>query len=184
MKRAHIWILLALFFSTGAYSQKVKVGYDKGVDFSHYATYTWATPATPPARPLLYLSIIDSIDYELKSKGLVRKEDAGDLTLVLAGGLEFGFNNAAGTPAMPYFSGPPPAIDSTMWTGAGGFSNLTASQVPEGTLLLNLVDRGANKVVWSGSVKQKFDLDNKKKSIELLNQAISKLLKGFPPKKP
>ncbi len=183
MRSACIWVLLALFSLASAYSQKVNVGYDKGVDFSKFATYTWATPATPPARPLLYLSILDSIDYELKSKGLVRMENAGDLTLALAGGIEFGFNNAAGTPIMPYSSGPPPAIDATMWTGAGGFSNLTAPQVPQGTLLLNVVDRGANKVIWTGSVKQKFDLENKKKSIELLNKAISKLLKEFPPRK-
>jgi hypothetical protein len=44
------------------------------------------------------------------------------------------------------------AIDATMWSGAEGgakLSNLTAPLVPEGTTVLNFVDRKANKVIWT-----------------------------------
>jgi hypothetical protein len=70
-----------------------------------------------------------------------------------------------------------------MWTGAGGPSNLMAPYVPEGTLMINLVDRNANKVIWSGTVKQKLDMENKKKSFKLIDKAIVKLLRDFPPRK-
>jgi hypothetical protein len=69
-----------------------------------------------------------------------------------------------------------------MWTGANGTST-AGTYVPEGTLLLTFVDRASNKVVWSGSVKQKLDIEKKNKSLELADKAVIKLLKEFPGKK-
>ena len=166
-----------------AFAQKVSVGYDKSADFSKYQSYTWAQPATPPSRPLLYMNIEGAIDYELKAKGLTRTETNGDLIVVPGGGMELGINNAVGAPIMPTYGGPPPAMDATMWTGAAGPSNLMAVYVPEGTLMLNFVDRNANKVVWTGTVKQRLDMENKKKSLKVIDKAIVKLLKDFPPRK-
>jgi hypothetical protein len=162
------------------------VGYDKSADFSKYASYTWAEPSMPPSRPLLYASIVGSIDHELKAKGLARTDSAGDLILIPAGGMEFGLTSVAGAPIMPSYGGAPPAMDATMWSGAGGagqLSNLTAPLVPEGTLVLNFVDRKANKVIWTGTVKQKLDMAQKKKSLDRVDRAIAKLLKQFPPQK-
>jgi hypothetical protein len=114
---------------------------------------------------------------------LTRTESDGDLILVPVGGMEYGINNAVGTPVIASFSGAPPAIDATMWTGAGGQSHLMATYVSEGTLMLNLVDRRSNKITWSGSVTQKLDMQNKSKSEKLVDKAVVKLLKDFPPKK-
>ena len=138
----------------------------------------------PPSRPLLYASIVGSIDHELKAKGLTRTDNGGDLTLIPAGGMEFGLSSAAGTPIMPSYGGAPPAIDATMWSGATGTSNLQhRAYVPEGTLVLNFVDRQSNKIIWAGTVKQKLEVENKKKSLELIDRAIAKLLKQYPPQK-
>jgi len=178
------WSCLVLLVSiTSAFAQKTSVGYDKSVDFSKYGSYSWVEPTRPPSRPLLYASITGVIDHELKAKGLVRTENNADLILVPAGGMEFGFNYAAGTPIMPSYGGQPPTMDATMWTGAGGASLLMAPSVPEGTLILAFVDRNANKVVWTGTVKQKLDMEEKSKSLDLIDKAIAKLLKDFPPRK-
>ena len=185
LNERELWIcfLILVVPVANAFPQKVSVGYDKSVDFAKYKSYTWAQPATPPTRPLLYATIEGCIDYELKAKGLARTETNGDLILVPGGGMEFGLNYAVGAPIMPTYSGPPPAVNATMWTGAGGPSNLMAPYVPEGTLMINLVDRNANKVIWSGTVKQKLDMENKKKSFKLIDKAIVKLLRDFPPRK-
>ena len=179
-----IWISLLILAlpPVSAFAQKVDMGYDKSADFSKYKTYTWAQPSRPPSRPMLYAVIEGTIDYELKAKGLARTESNGDLVVVPGGGMEFGINYAVGTPIMPTYSGPP-AMDATMWTGAVGASNLMAPYVPEGTLVVNLVDRNANKVVWTGTVKQKLDMEKKTKSLKLIDKAIVKLLKEFPPRK-
>ena len=55
--------------TTVGFAQKVKVGYDKSMDFSKYKTYTWAPLGVPITRPLLYQTIVNTIDGELESKG-------------------------------------------------------------------------------------------------------------------
>jgi hypothetical protein len=177
--------LMAMFLVsmtiTSSTAQKVKVGYDKSVDFSRYKTYTVAEPGIQPTRPLLYASIVGSLDQELKSKGFAKTESDGDLILVPEGGTEFGVNQAAGAPISPTYSGVPPAINATMWTGAAGYAASSTTYVPEGTLRIDFIDRAANKMVWSGTAKVKLDVERKSKSLELIDKSIIKLLKGFPP---
>lgn len=168
---------------SGGFAQKVRVGYDKGVDFSRYTSYTWAEPTMPPTRPLVYANVVGSIDNLLLSKGLKRRENNGDLILVPTGGVDFGLNQAAGTPIVGTYSGAPPAIDATMWTGAGGSSSPPAPYVTEGALTLTFVDRGLNKVIWTGTVMQKLDMEHKTESLQLVERAVTKLLKEFPPAK-
>ncbi len=181
-RRACICLLMASLPVAG-FAQKIKVGYDKATDFSKFKSYTWAEPAMPPTRPLLYASIVGSIDAELEAKGLARRENEGDLVLIPAGGMDFGINTAASTPIVATRGGAPAAIDGTMWTGSNSFSNLMAPYVPQGTLVLTFVDRGSNKVVWAGTVTEKLDVEKKNKSLQLIDKAIVKLLKQFPPSK-
>jgi len=174
--------ILLLILATSAFAQKVKVGYDKAAAFSNYKTYAWAAPTTPSNRPVLREMVIGMVDNELKAKGLSRVDKDGDLVLVGSGGMEYGLNQAASTPILPTYAGPPPTVDATMWTGATGPSALMAPTVPEGTLALEFVDRATNKMIWSGLVSQKLDIENKKKSLDLIEKGIAKLLKQFPPK--
>jgi hypothetical protein len=72
------FLLIAVIPGTNGFAQKVNVGYDKSANFSRYASYTWAEPEVSPSRPLLYASIVGSIDHELKAKGLTRTDSGGD----------------------------------------------------------------------------------------------------------
>jgi NADPH:quinone reductase-like Zn-dependent oxidoreductase len=83
----------ALITATGA--QKVKVGHDASTDFSKYNTYSWAESVLPPTQPPLYATAVESIDTELSSKGLQKVDKDGDITLIGAGGVEYG-NNTTG----------------------------------------------------------------------------------------
>jgi len=83
---------------------------------------------------------------------------------------------------MPTFGGPA-TIDATMWTGAAGTLTLMAPYAPRGTLILTFVARGTHKVIWSGTVTQKLDMEKRKQSVEMVDKAVVKLLKNFPPKK-
>jgi Domain of unknown function (DUF4136) len=177
LKRTLICLLVSVL-PLAAFAQKVRRGYDKGTDFGKFKSYTWAEPTMPVTRPLLYQSVVGAVDNELKSKGLTRVEHDGDLILIPQGGMEFGLNQAASTPIVSSYS-----VDPSMWTGgAAGPSNLMAPYVPKGTLVLAFVDRGANKVIWNGSVSENLDIENKNKSWERIQKAIVNLLKEFPPK--
>lgn len=173
-------MVIGAFTNAPAIAQKVSVGFDKSADFSRYRSYTWLQPGSPPTRPILYSMIVGSIDYELKSKGLQRIEGDGDLILVPEGGIEVGLSTSMSSPILPTY-GVPPAMDATMWTGSSGSVGSSAIYVPKGTLALSFVDRSTNKVVWSGNVKVGMDIERKKKSLEKVDAAITKLLKNFPP---
>jgi len=174
-------LLFAVFPAANVAAQKVSVGYDKQADFGKFKTYSWAQPPAPPTRPFLYEIVVQAVDDELKMKGLTRIEGNGDLILIPAGGVEFGLNLAAGTPFIPTHSGQPPAINATMWTGAVGTANLTASYVPEGGLSLTFVEPLTGTIVWQGTVKEKLEMSNKGKALERVDKSIVKLLKQFPP---
>jgi Domain of unknown function (DUF4136) len=164
------------------FAQKVKVGYDKGTDFSKFKTYSWGESAMPPTRPALFDAVIGQVELQLEAKGLTKVPKDGDLTITPSGGIDYGFAGVASTPYSPTYGGPPPSANGGMWTGSTGPSG-AGTYVTEGTLLLTFVDRAHNKVVWSGSVKQKLDIEQKDKSLELADKAVIKLLKQFPGKK-
>ena len=180
--RVGCWVVF-LALSSSAFAQKIKVGYDKGADFSQYKSYILAEPTTTPARPLLYQNIAGAIDSQLQSRNILENKSDPDLILVPKGGFEIGINQPASIPILPTYSGPPPYWDANMWTGAAGPVSLMAPYVPEGSLELTFVDRRSHKIVWSGTVTQKLDADNKSESLKRINQAIAKLLSEFPPKK-
>ena len=177
-------VLLALVSSatTVTVAQKVKVGYDRGTDFSKFKSYSLSEPAMPPSRRVLFESVMGRVEIELRDKGFAKVERDGDLILTPSGGMEYGFSGEAGTPYIPTYGSPPPALDATMWTGTTWPSS-SGVWVPEGTLILTFVDRASNKIVWSGSVKQKLDPEKKSKSLELADKAVIKLLGKFPGKK-
>jgi hypothetical protein len=183
VRHIYVWLVVAMLCSSLS-GQKVKTGYDKGVDFKKFQTYSWSAPEMPVTRPLLFESIVGWVDIELKTKGLTKVEQGGDLLLIPAGGMDFGVNMAAGTPILPTYGGQPPSIDATRWTGAAGAAYGSAGpSVPEGTLALTFVDHAANKIVWNGTVTEKLDVENKKKSFDQVHKAVVKLLRTFPPGK-
>ncbi len=180
-----LWMsLLLIAVVYPAFSQKVEVGYDKTIDFSRYRTYTIPKPSMQPTRPLLYSTVMGAIYNELKAKHFEATDSGGDLILIYTGGMEFGINVAGGTPILPTYSGPPLSVNATMWTGAAGPDNLrTAPYVPEGNLMLTFVDPHTHTIVWSGTVSQNLDIEQKNDSLKRVEKAVSKLLKKFPPAK-
>jgi len=178
------WKAVICFFMAGcaplAFGQKVKVGYDKGTDFSKFKSYTWTQPSTLPSFPALYAAVVAQIDGDLKAKGFNRVEKDGDLLLGIAGGVDMGISAGGEAPFTSDLRQAPPTSDATMWTGTGG--GMLAPPIGKGTLRLEFVERGANKMIWSGSVSQKLDPNKRQKTLESVGNAIDKLLQQFPPK--
>jgi hypothetical protein len=97
-----------------------------------------------------------------------------------AGGIDFATVSTGGTPLSSTYTGPPPVWNATVWTGKEGRGELMGP-VPDASLKLEFVDRRANQLIWAGTVTEKLDIEQKSKSLELVNKAIAKLLKQFPP---
>jgi hypothetical protein len=65
LKRMWICSLIAAL-PMAAFAQKVRVGYDKSVDFLKFKSYTWGAPTMPVTRPLLYASVVGWVDRLIK----------------------------------------------------------------------------------------------------------------------
>lgn len=182
MKRFQVLVVVIMLSTAWGFAQKVKVGYNKSVDFSKYKSYSWQEPGMTETRPMLYATVVWSLRSELEAKGLVRKETGGDLTVFAHGSLDYGLKSVSGFASDSCTNCQAPLVDPMDWAGtppAGG----GGMGLPKGTLEVDLVDRTTNKVVWSGTVVQKLDPDKKQQSLDLVSSAITKLLMEFPPKK-
>ena len=175
--------LLVLFLVSTALGQKTKIGYDKSVDFSRYKTFSTLAPETAPTKPLLYSTISNSIYQSLKAKHIQEFESGGDLLLVASGGIGVAQNASGGTPISSTYSGPPLSYDATMWTGAEGPSGGSSVAVQQGSLTLTFIDPGTHKIVWSGTVIENLDIEQKNDSLKRVDRAVAKLLSKFPPSK-
>ncbi len=184
MKKIQVLLIAVTMCSTCGLAQKVKVGYDKSADFSKYKSYTLQDPSAPVSRPLLHASVMGSINHGLESKGLAGVQKDGDLTVIPEGGLDYGLNSPVGATADSGNSRTQkPAVDVQLWAGFMPPPGSAGKGLPEGTLELTIVDRAANKVVWTGLVVQKLNPDKKEQSLEKVGAAINKLLMEYPPKK-
>jgi hypothetical protein len=184
MRNLHLLVAFVMLLIPCGFAQKVKVGYDKSADFSKYKSYSLQPPAAPSSRPLVYASVVGTIQNELQAKGLVNVPKDGDLTLIAAGDLGYGLSSTEGLLSDSCKNCQAPLLDPRPWAGPPPPpSGSSGKPVPKGTLELSFVDRESNKLVWSGTVVQKLDEDKKNESLQRIAAAITKLLTEFPPKK-
>ena len=78
---AHVVRAVALLVAAGcllragAPAEKIRVHYDKSIDFTKYKTYGWA-PIGAVARPMLALDFVGAVEDELNTRGLT--ESSGE----------------------------------------------------------------------------------------------------------
>lgn len=64
----------------------------------------------------------------------------------------------------------------------GGMGTTWVQNVPVGTLIVDLVDAGANKLVWRGTATDTIDRSSTgREKQEALDSAMAKLFAGYPP---
>ena len=72
MKRIRTALLTSLCFSGIALAQKVTYQYDRGIDFSRFHTYKWATVENDPQiSQITTENIVSLVNAQLSKKGLV-----------------------------------------------------------------------------------------------------------------
>ncbi|MDT8069096.1 MAG: DUF4136 domain-containing protein [Terriglobia bacterium] len=178
--RSKITVLGVLIFvlAFAAQAQKVKVGYDKSVDFSKYRTYSWVSDNSTELT-LRRAAIMAEIDYALKQRGLEVVDEGGDLLLAATGSIggEIGGQHQDAIRPVPADFYYPTA---TMWSGAPAAAG---NYVISGTLVLDFIDRSTKTLVWQGSVSEKMDTEKHTKNTERVRKAIAKLVERYPPKK-
>lgn len=176
-------MLLAVLFAAGAIgaqAQKIRVDYDKQLNFAQFKTYAWA-PHGAVAHPLLAANVVGAIEEELKARGMQRvtMDQNPGLIIQVYGSIDQEtsynstdplYNGSGGIPPFdPSFSGP-------LLYGQFGATSVT---VHKGQLVVDLIDNSTRKVVWRGMSQQNLAHDPNK-LVSQVNNTVAKMFKQYP----
>jgi len=169
-------VLLTVFGLSACSTLSVTTDYDRAVDFSKLKTFRFEQ-RTEIRNQLVYDRIVRAITSELEAKGLSRADTDADVVVAVHGRVDretqirtdsFGY----GWGRWGYWGGP---------YGYGG-ATTTVSQVPVGTLVVDLVDAKAKQLVWQGvatdTLKSRSSPEDKDTRIA---EVMAKVFADFPP---
>jgi len=172
-------LLLALglfFLASPVWAQKVTADYNKTVDFSKFKTYSWVK-GIPAKNPFVDKMIVDDIDRELAARGLTRQEADGDIKVMYRAAIDYDLQAP-----MPNWNSAGGSAPSTGIATIG-----TAWDVRQGTLLVDIIDRGTTNIIWRGSAVKTLnrspsnDAAKDASRIEKpVKDAIAKMFKKYP----
>lgn len=170
-------LFLICLLSGGLHAQKIKVEYDKNLDFSKFKTFAWG-PLDAVARPLLAASIQGAIEEQLTKRGLHKVGSNPHVYLEMYGTVD---SDMSVTYSNPLYSGMGgvPSFDSgfVMWgLMAGG---TTAVTVHKGQLVVDVIDASQRKLAWRGVATDNLS-DNKEKLVKQTNKAVEKMFQRYP----
>jgi len=179
-RRMAVTLALVVIAAGVTQAQKVKVEFDKSIDFSGFKAYAWDPTPQATGKPVLVLAIKAAINEELAKRGLKEVAANPDLYVAMYGGVD---SDMAVTYSDFYYGPygiPPFGQNFVMWGLAPGTTNTAV--VHEGQLVVDLIDAGHKKLAWRGIATQKLS-DKQSKLLEQVHAAVEKLFANYPPKK-
>jgi hypothetical protein len=172
-------ILLAVLALAGCSTMTVSTDYDRSASFAAYKTFDFI-PAPEVKNPLIRARVEEAITKELTAKGFTRSSENPDL--LIAGHVRLSSETHFDTTSYGYG-----------WGGWGGYwgsyggmgmgsSTTVAREVPVGTLIIDLVDASAKKLVWQAVASDTIDSSATAEERDYrINEAMKKIFAGFPP---
>jgi hypothetical protein len=171
-------LLLAFTPPLAAKKKKADIVYDKTVDFSRYKTYAWVQ-GFPMIDPRMDQYIIRSVDDVMRGSGLTETKVSG-ADLVVTYNAARDSNLSVGTALDPTFAatGGVPLSGHSVWetSSTGGVS----THVRKGSLNFEILDRKANKTIWSGTAKGTIS-DKPGDQWSQIQKALDDLFHDYPP---
>ena len=167
----------ALLTLAACSTTKVRSGYDPAVDFSTFRTFAFyenASIVDPGVRGFLERAV----SRELESKGLRKVQGQGDLMVAMLGSVDRVEGLDAVTASQQGYS----------WGGGTvGYESLamyglaSTTEVPVGTLVVDLVDGKRKAGVWRGAMQESLVVDPEE-TLKRLEAGVHKLFAKYPPR--
>lgn len=166
-----VFLLLLLLAAGCSAIYDVSYDYDREADLTQLGSYDWLPiPKEVEADDLVVGRVKRAVNEEMAAKGIRKTTTAPDFLIAMHAGSEekvtqrdWGYTY------------------SSYWHRGGGRSRTFRYQ--EGTLVLDFVDAGTNQLIWRGQAKGFVDRNSKpKKEDKLVDEAVRKILKNFPPR--
>jgi len=149
--------------------------WDGSYDFGRLASYAWSEQGLEGGVSEIMLRRMRlAVGEQLAAKGFVEAEpDRADFLLAYHAGVQ----NRQQYDTYGYGAG-------GWWGGywGGGMTTTTVRSYSEGTLILDVVDRASNQLVWRGTASGTIDaMEGPEQRIATIEEAVRKMLKEFPP---
>jgi uncharacterized protein DUF4136 len=172
-----IIVLASVLLCPTANAQKTTAAHDKNVNFANFKTFMFSEKSGA-RNPLVNEMILAAVERELTAKGLTKKDADADLKVVYLAASGFDLQVASVpfyTEVNAAYSGNVAAASATMW------------DVTTGTLVIDLYDTKADRVVFRGTAK---DVLQRAPSADMaadaklvtkpVNKGIAKIFKKYP----
>jgi hypothetical protein len=158
-------------------AQKIKVEYNKAIDFSKYKTFAWA-PIGAVSRPMLAAAIQGAIQDELIKRGLSKTDGIPDLVIEIYGSVDSDMQVTFDNPLYAGIGGVPDfGTGFVMWGFTPGGSSSVI--VHKGQLVVDLLDFSQRKLVWRAVATDNLS-SNPDKLVGQVNDTAAKMLKEYP----
>jgi hypothetical protein len=166
---------IAILAATASLAE-VKTDYDRAAEFSRYKTYSWGKVHTE--NPLLVDRIKEAVASALAAKGWTEVESGGDVSIMA---MEMTEDHRT---LNTYYDGFGGGWGWRRWGGGFGDGFGTSTTTEEtytvGTLVVDLFDTNARKLIWRGSASDTLS-DKSDKNIKKLNSDVQRMFDHFPP---
>jgi Domain of unknown function (DUF4136) len=161
------WLGATVLASTVTYD------YDRTANFSKFRSYTWVR-GNPAKDDLNHQRIMGAVDAQLAMRGFSKVENGGTADVLVA-----------------YHATFDESIQVNMF-GSGGWGpygfggsrmgNARADRITVASLVVDMVDASAKKIVWRGTASQDLDPNaNAEKKDKNISKAVEKMFKNYPP---
>ena len=165
---------IAILAATAS-SAEVKTDYDRTVEFNRYKTYSWGK--VHAQNPLWVDRIKADIASALAAKGWTEIESGGDVSIMA---MEMTEDHRT---LNTYYDNLGGGWGWRRWGGFGdgfGTSTTTEETYKVGTLVVDLFDTDAKKLIWRGSASDTLSAKSDK-NIKKLNSDVQRMFDHFPP---
>jgi hypothetical protein len=162
------WLSATVLASTVTYD------YDRTANFSKFRTYSW-TRGTPVKDELNHQRILGAVDAQLAMRGF-SKAGTGESPDVLVA-YHAAFDDSVQVNVFGSGGWGPYGL------GGGRMATARADRITVGSLVVDMIDAHANRIVWRGTASQ--DLDpgvSAEKKDRGISKALEKMFKNYPPK--
>jgi len=175
-----VWLSLFLVTLACSPSLKVSSDYDRNVDFSKYKTFALYNPdsVSKHISPLNEQRILSAIKNEMVRKGYQEATSAPDVlvntTAIVKEKVDVNSTTnyyGYGGVYRPYYWGS---------TGVYSNTNYDVREYKDGSLIIDVIDAGSNKLIWQGIGNREIDGPLKDPDTEI-PKAISSIMTSFPP---
>jgi hypothetical protein len=179
-KRFVIGMLAVVLAPVLVLAQKTTYDFDKTANFAGFKTYAHKE-GTRVGQELIDARIVAAIDAQMAAKGFTLSESAPDVVVVYHVAFDkekdistysSGYGGGYGRYGYGYGGG---------W--AGGTSTTQVRDILIGTLVIDVADAKAGKMVWRGMGVKEVDTTAKpEKRDKSISKAVEKIFKNYPPK--